>query len=58
MYCDSVKNVIDKVDSKVENDNRARAWTRDRLYFLDKRVAEYIVDIKALSILLRTKSEG
>ena len=56
-YCDSTLEILEQINTKIESDGRTKAWTRDRLYFLDKRIIEYNSSIEDLAVKLRKKTQ-
>jgi hypothetical protein len=56
-YCESTLEILKQVNTKIESDGRTKAWTRERLYFLNKRIIEYNSSIKDLAIELRKETQ-
>ena len=56
-YCDSTLEILEQVNTKIDSDGRTKAWTRDRLYFLNKRIIEYNSSIKDLAVQLRINTQ-
>ena len=56
-YCESTLEILEQVNTKIESDGRTKAWTRERLYFLNKRIIEYNSSINDLAIELRKETQ-